>query len=223
MEADYIEQLVLESEVLTSRQRNTLYVEMNHGVKVSNLARAVANEMGKDTEFCRDIEVAGILHDIGKLWVSKYLVEGTGRETTLSVEKMKYVRMHPNYSKMVLLGKGYPSRICEAVFYHHENVDGTGYPRNLRGDDIPEMARILRICDVFCALTTDRSYRRAFDLKSAMEIMIDEAEDYDMQAFLAFQRVLHSDEFREMDMLATVLTPLQKQHLPLFVREAEIV
>jgi hypothetical protein len=56
-----------------------------------------------------------------------------------------------------------------------------------------------------------------------MEIMIDEAEDYDMQAFLAFQRVLHSDEFREMDMLATVLTPLQKQHLPLFVREAEIV
>jgi HD-GYP domain-containing protein (c-di-GMP phosphodiesterase class II) len=85
------------------------------------------------------------------------------------------------------------------------------------------MARILRICDVFCALTTDRSYRRAFDLRSAMEIMIDEAEDYDMQAFLAFQRVLHSDEFREMDMLTTVLTPLQKKHLPLFVREAEIV
>jgi HD-GYP domain-containing protein (c-di-GMP phosphodiesterase class II) len=223
MEEDYLEQLVLGSEILTSRQRNTLYVEMNHGVKVSNLAKAVAGEMGKDPEFHREIEIAGVLHDIGKLWVSKYLVDGIDRETTLSVEKMKYVRMHPNYSKMVLLGKGYSSRICEAVFYHHENVDGSGYPRNLKGTDIPEMARILRICDVFCALTSDRSYRRAFDLKSAMEIMIDEAEDYDMQAFLAFQRVLHSDEFREMDMLTTVLTPEQKEHLPLFVEEAEMV
>jgi putative nucleotidyltransferase with HDIG domain len=222
MEEDYLERLVMESDKLTSHQRNTLYIEMSHGVKVSNLAKSVAKELEASEEFCQEIEIAGLLHDIGKLWVSKYLEENN-RENTLSVEKMKYVRMHPNYSKKVLLGEGYSKRVCEAVYYHHENVDGSGYPRNLRGEDIPHMARILRICDVFCALTSDRSYRRAFDVQSAVEIMIDEAEDYDMAAFLAFQRVLHSDEFQEPDGLRTVLTPEQKKHLKLFVKEAEVV
>lgn len=221
MEEDYLEQLVMGSPSLTSRVREYIYIEMSHGVKVSNLAGDVARELGESEKFCEDIVVAGLLHDIGKLWVAKYL-ESAGNEETLSIEKMKIVRMHPTHSCNMLKQKGYCDRITEAVYYHHENVDGSGYPENLQGDQIPWMARILRICDVYCALTTDRSYRRAFERETAMEIMIDEVEDYDMRIFLAFQRVLHSDEAGEkLRSICTVISPLQKEHLPLFVKEAE--
>ena len=77
--------------------------------------------------------------------------------------------------------------------------------------------------DLRCALTTDRSYRRAFDRAAAMEIMIDEAEDYDMKIFLAFQRVLHNEVGEKLRELCTVLSTLQKEHLPLFVKEAELL
>ena len=148
-------------------------------------------------------------------------MEAAGNRETLTIERMKIVRMHPTHSCEMLKREGYPERITEAVFYHHENVDGTGYPENLRGQQIPWMARILRICDVYCALTTDRSYRRAFDRSAAMEIMIDEAEDYDMKIFLAFQRVLHNEAGEKLRALCTVISTLQKEHLPLFVKEAE--
>lgn len=81
MEEDYLEQLVMENTSLSSQMREYLYVEMSHGVKVSNLAEAVARELGEDEEFCRDIAVAGLLHDIGKLWVSKHMEEAGNRET----------------------------------------------------------------------------------------------------------------------------------------------
>ena len=220
MEEDYLEQLVMESASLSSKMREYLYVEMSHGVKVSNLAQAVAKELGEDEMFCRQIAVAGLLHDIGKLWVTKHMNE-TDNEETLTIERMKIVRMHPTHSCDMLKAEGYPEGITQAVYYHHENVDGTGYPENLRGDKIPWMARILRICDVYCALTTDRSYRRAFDRSAAMEIMIDEAEDYDMRCFLAFQRVIHNEAGEKLRSLCTVISPLQKEHLPLFVKEAE--
>lgn len=218
MEEDYLERLVMENTSITPHWRKNLYVEMSHGVKVSNLAAAVARELGEDCAFCEDISVAGLLHDIGKLWVTRYL-EDAQTETTLSIERMKIVRMHPTHSREVLETGGYSKQILDAVYFHHENMDGSGYPENLSGEQIPWMARILRICDVFCALTSDRNYRRAFDMKSAVEIMIDEAENYDMQIFLAFQRVLHSEESQNLDMLSTVLTPLQKKHLRFFVTE----
>ena len=82
--------------------------------------------------------------------------------------------------------------------YHHENYDGSGYPENLRGEDIPIGARILRVADVFSALVSDRTYRSAFDADIAVELMIDEVKNFDMEVFLAFQRVVHDidmDEF----------------------------
>lgn len=178
-------------------------------------------ELGEDPEFCDAITVAGLLHDVGKLRLAKYLnSDGSG---TLAVERMKYVRMHPTHSYHALCRAGYPEDIAKAVYSHHENYDGTGYPENLKEEQIPWMARILRTCDVFSALTSDRSYRRAFDRQTAMEIMIDEVGNYDMQVFLAFQRLFHSEQFQRMDELGIEITPLQKEHLGLFITEAEVV
>ena len=80
------------------------------------------------------------------------------------------------------------------MLYHHENFDGTGYPEGLNGNDIPQGARILRVCDVFSALVDRRIYREPLDIDSAVETMIDEVKNYDMKIFLAFQRVIHEDE-----------------------------
>ena len=149
-----------------------LSAELNHGIVVSNLAYAVASELGLEQEICYELAVAGMLHDIGKLKLTEYI---NGRERDpLLIEELKYVRMH------------------STLGYHHENYDGTGYPDNLIGDQIPIGARILRVCDVFAALTSDRPYRTAFDVATVMELMIDEIKNFDMEVFLAFQRIIHN-------------------------------
>ena len=166
-----------------------LYSELKHGVAVSNLAYDVAEEMGLNRDMCYQMAIAGILHDIGKLKLVGYI---NGQENNpLVIEELKYVRMHSTLSYEILKDQGYSGTVLESILYHHENYDGSGYPSNKSGTDIPLGARILRVCDVFAALTTDRSYRGAFEEETVMRMMIEEIKNFDMQVFLAFQRVVH--------------------------------
>ena len=165
--------------------------EIAHGIEVSRLAGILARELKLDAEFCHDIEIAGMLHDIGKMRMSTYLYGGD--DDTLNVEKMRYVRRHATLGYEVVKEEGYSDRICEMILHHHENYDGTGYPDNLIGEDIPLGARILRVCDVFAALTSDRPYRKAFDSKTAVELLIEEVRHFDMKVFLPFQSIVHDE------------------------------
>ena len=166
--------------------------ELNHGIVVSNLAYAVAAELGQDEEFCYQMAIAGMLHDIGKLKLTDYI---NGQENDpLLIEELKYVRMHSSLGYEELKDQGYSELVLQSVLYHHENYDGSGYPSNLRGDSIPLGARILRACDVYAALSSDRPYRRAFDVSTVIELMIDEIKNFDMEVFLAFQRVVHNNK-----------------------------
>ena len=166
--------------------------ELNHGITVSNLAYAVAAELGQDEEFCYQMAIAGMLHDIGKLKLTDYI---NGQENDpLLIEELKYVRMHSSLGYEELKDQGYSELVLQSVLYHHENYDGSGYPSNLRGDSIPLGARILRVCDVYAALSSDRPYRKAFDVSTVIELMIDEIKNFDMEVFLAFQRVVHNNK-----------------------------
>ena len=163
--------------------------ELKHGIVVSNLAYAVAAELGRDEEFCYQMAIAGMLHDIGKLKLTDYI---NGQEhDPLLIEELKYVRMHSSLGYEELKGQGYSDLVLQSILYHHENYDGTGYPSNLRENSIPLGARILRVCDVYAALSSDRPYRKAFDVSTVIELMIDEIKNFDMEVFLAFQRVIH--------------------------------
>ena len=167
-----------------------VYAELKHGMMVSNLAYEVAKEMGFSEEFCYELAIAGMLHDIGKLKLTGYI---NGRENSaLVIEELKYVRMHSTlgYEELKSQNK-YSDFVLESILYHHENYDGSGYPSNKSGEEIPIGARILRVCDVFTALRSDRPYRKAFDMETVMELMIEEVKNFDMQVFLAFQRVVH--------------------------------
>ena len=169
-----------------------LSAELNHGVVVSNLAYAVAVEMGLDEEFCYQMAIAGMLHDIGKLKLTGYI---NGQERApLLIEELKYVRMHSSLGYEELKDQGYSDIVLQSILYHHENYDGSGYPSNLSENSIPLGARILRVCDVYAALSSDRPYRKAFDVSTVIELMIDEIKNFDMEVFLAFQRVVHNNE-----------------------------
>ena len=165
--------------------------EIKHGIQVSNLAYQTGKMLGLEETMCHELAVAGILHDIGKLKLRNYIA---AEENPLIVEEIKYVRRHPKLGYESLKERGYSDFILESIYYHHENYDGSGYPKNLLGEDIPLGARILRICDVYAALTSKRSYRDAFSPEMAMEMLIDEVKNFDMKIFLAFQRTMHEEE-----------------------------
>lgn len=171
-----------------------LISEIRHGIVVSNLVYAVAREMGLPREVCSETAVAGILHDIGKLKLKGY-IDGQ-KSDSLMVEELRYVRMHSMLGYEALKDQNYSEYVLQAVLHHHENYDGTGYPDNLSGNQIPLGARLIRVCDVYTALRSDRPYRRAFDQHTAMEMMIEEVKDFDMEIFLAFLRVMHSEVYK---------------------------
>ncbi|MCR5216528.1 MAG: HD domain-containing protein [Lachnospiraceae bacterium] len=164
---------------------------LNHGILVSNLTYLVAKKMGCSEEECYEIAVSGMVHDIGKIRLSEYLY---GRnEGSLDVEEMKYMRMHPTVGYEVLQHYDFTETEKEIVLHHHECYDGSGYPDHLKEEAIPMGARILKVTDTFAALISERPYRKAFTVEEAVQIMIDEVKDFDMAAFIAFQRVVHED------------------------------
>lgn len=170
---------------------------LDHGIIVSNLAYFVTKELGYDDAYCNEMADAGVLHDIGKLKLGQYLYGR--RKDVLKIEEIKYVRMHPTLGYDILKnGSDCSDAVLEAVFHHHENYDGSGYPDNLKGEDIPVGARILRVCDVYSALISERPYRAAFDKDTAINLMIDEVKNFDMRVFLSFMKVVHSEEYDEL-------------------------
>lgn len=164
--------------------------EIYHGIYVSKLARGLAERVRSKKDFAYSLALAGFLHDIGKLQLNKYHDK---EDNPLIVEEIRYVRMHSQLGYEILKKRGgYSTFVLKSIYHHHENYDGSGYPDNLRGEDIPTGARILRICDVFAALTSNRPYRSAFDRAQALELMIDEVKNFDLEFFLEFQKMIHT-------------------------------
>ena len=181
-------------ETLEDSIKSELVDVICHGIVVSNLAVLLSRQLGENDDFCNEIAIAGLLHDIGKIKMNRYLY---GKDA-LAVEEMKYFRMHSVYSYDVLHKLNYSRFIQEAVYHHHENYDGSGYPDNLKGTDIPLGARILKVTDEFAALISDRPYRKAFDIDTAVNILIEEIKNLDMRVFIEFQRMIHEEETFEI-------------------------
>ena len=161
--------------------------ELSHGICVSNLAYKIGKKLLLDEKMCYNLAVMGLLHDVGKQ-----------EDQILRVEEMRYIRTHPVLGYAILQEQGYPRELTKWVLYHHENYDGTGYPSNIAGEEIPLGARILRVCDVFAALTTVRPYRTAYSVKKAMEQMMAEVKNFDMKVFLALMNVVNETEEDEL-------------------------
>lgn len=186
-----------------------LYDNIDHGELVAMLVRLLCTQIELPLDFQQQVVMAAYLHDIGKLRLSKNLY---GRDkNALQIEETRYMRMHAKAGADMLADCGFPAEICNAVHHHHENYDGSGYPGNLTEEKIPLEARILRVCDVFAALISDRPYRKGFDVDTAMDLMIEDNKAFDMKIFLEFLKVYHSEEFEQVIQYSNEINAKKRQ------------
>jgi len=139
-----------------------------HSDRVASLALLLAKEINLPTHTLKTIVAAGLLHDIGKIKISDDILKKPGK---LTDEEFAEIKKHPEYGVELLRGMEFPWDIKPLIMHHHERIDGSGYPRRLKGEEIPLGARILCVVDVFEALTSDRTYRGAYSTAEAIKIM----------------------------------------------------
>ncbi|HWC13550.1 MAG TPA: HD domain-containing phosphohydrolase [Actinomycetota bacterium] len=141
-----------------------------HIVRMSHYCSFLAERAGFDYATTRDIRVASQMHDVGKIATPDAILL---KPTSLTDEERLIMQRHPEDGWRILHGSESPvlQLAAEIAYTHHERLDGTGYPRRLRGDDIPLVGRIAAIADVFDALSTHRVYRRAFPLPEVWRMM----------------------------------------------------
>ena len=145
-------------------------VTHDHIRRVQEYAVGLAKKLGVvDESMTKAIEAAALLHDTGKLAVPEYILNKPGKLTPAEFEKMK---LHVTVGADILSAIDFPYPVVPIVRCHHENWDGTGYPRGLKGPDIPIGARILSVVDCFDALTSDRPYRTRLSDEDAMAILV---------------------------------------------------
>ncbi len=159
-----------------------------HSARVADLAVAIADELELDCKTKKAILVAGYLHDIGKLDVDKAILNKKGELTT---QELAHIRDHAAFGAARLAKLNLPWDIVPMVRHHHERFDGTGYPCRLAGEEIPLGARILSVCDMFEALTSDRPYRVAWNADWALHYIESSAGHIgDPKVVEAFMRVV---------------------------------
>lgn len=137
-----------------------------HQKRVSQLAGAVARRMGLPRESVKGIQVAGLLHDIGKVCVPSDILSKPGKLTSLEFD---LIRDHPSRGALILGKVDFPWPVRDIVEQHHERLDGLGYPRGLAGDEIRQESRIMAVADVVEAMISHRPYRPALGLEAALE------------------------------------------------------
>jgi putative nucleotidyltransferase with HDIG domain len=143
-----------------------------HSDRVASIALLLAKEIGLNTHMLKTVVAAGLLHDIGKIKISDSILNKPGR---LTDEEFAEIKKHPEYGLEMLHGKEFPWDIKPLILHHHERIDGSGYPKKIKGEDIPLGARILCVADVFEALTSNRTYRAAYNTREALKIMKEES------------------------------------------------
>ncbi len=157
-----------------------------HSDRVTDVAIAIAGEMGCNGEEIDILNVAGRLHDIGKIGIRDEILLKPGR---LTDEEYEIIKEHPVMGADIVSQMGLWEREQEIIRCHHERFDGNGYPDGLKGDKIPLPARILSVADVYDALNSDRAYRKKMDKKEVLRIIRDGAgSQFDPTVVDAFMR-----------------------------------
>jgi HD-GYP domain-containing protein (c-di-GMP phosphodiesterase class II) len=137
-----------------------------HADRVSRIAGAIAREMGLSERHIEEIELAGLLHDIGKIGVEDRILM---KPVRLDPDEQELMRRHPIYGASILRPSVSLRPLVPLVLHHHENFDGSGYPEGLKGEEIPLGSRIIIVADAYEAMTSDRIYRKAIGHERALD------------------------------------------------------
>lgn len=139
-----------------------------HSASVSEAAEMLARRLGWQEQALHEIRVAGLLHDLGKLAVPSKILDKPG---PLDTQEYEVIRIHTYYTHRLLTEAGFPEHVVAWAAYHHERLDGKGYPFALAADEISQGSRIMTIADIFAALTEERPYRKALTAGEAFGII----------------------------------------------------
>jgi putative nucleotidyltransferase with HDIG domain len=139
-----------------------------HAERVAAYGIEIARALGVARPEAPQMEFGFLLHDIGKLAIPDEIL---WKPSALTDEEREWMRRHPEIGADIVGGIEFLAEAAEVIRTHHERWDGTGYPAGLKGEEIPEAARVFAIADVLDALTTDRPYRPASSLAEAREII----------------------------------------------------
>ncbi len=140
-----------------------------HSSHVGKYSRMIAERMGFSEEDQRNIYCMGLLHDVGKVLIPSEILKKTEK---LTDEEWQIMKKHTTYGAEILKSFEYIPYVKEAVLYHHERYDGSGYMSGLKGEEIPLVARIICVADSYDAMATDRAYRN----KLPREVILSEIE-----------------------------------------------
>lgn len=162
----------------------------------------IANELGKDNEFIQDLNRASMLHDIGKVAVRDSILLKPGK---LTKEEFEEIKKHTVIGAQAIddiiadqdINRGYLLMAKDIALYHHEKFDGSGYPKGLKGQDIPLSARILALVDAYDTIITKRPYKEALPHEEAVRrIVSDSGKHFDPDIVGAFLRI--QEEFKNL-------------------------
>lgn len=137
-----------------------------HQRRVTDLAIAIANEMGQPENVIAGIRMAGLIHDIGKIAVPAEILSKPSKINDL---ELQLVKTHPEIGYDILKNIDFPWPVADIVLQHHERINGSGYPRKLKKPDIIIEARIINVADVVEAMASYRSYRPSLGIEKSLE------------------------------------------------------
>ncbi|QAS54817.1 HD-GYP domain-containing protein [Halobacillus litoralis] len=167
------------------------FYTLQHSLRVAELLYNFGCYLGFRREHLKELYYLGIEHDLGKLDVPKKTLNKKGKLTS---DELGPILEHPIKGYQMVKKKDlYPPNLLEGILYHHENLDGSGYPYGLKANKIPLYARILRIVDSYDAMTTNRSYSKALTIdKSLTELQVFGGSYYDEELVKKFVSMVGS-------------------------------
>jgi HD-GYP domain-containing protein (c-di-GMP phosphodiesterase class II) len=162
-----------------------------HSERVTGLTLQLASSLGFKAEDLVHLRRGALLHDIGKIGVPDEILRKPG---SLSEDEWVIMRKHPQFAYDMLAPIAYLHKAIEIPFCHHEKWDGAGYPRGLKGEDIPFAARIFAVVDVWDALRSDRPYRKAWSREKALEYIREQSgKHFDPRVVDVFLRQIQTE------------------------------
>ena len=159
-----------------------------HSVAVCAMMVVLARQLGLAEEQTRSAGMAGLLHDLGKARIPLEILNKPGK---LTDEEFAIIKTHPVEGHKMLLESGNVDvHVLDVVLHHHEKMDGSGYPKRFKGDDISLMAKMGAVCDVYDAVTSNRPYKAGWDPADALRKMAEWEGHFDTPIFQAFVKSL---------------------------------
>ncbi|SHJ94247.1 HD domain-containing phosphohydrolase [Tepidibacter formicigenes] len=167
---------------------------VGHSHRVANYSKKIAKKL--NLKNIREIEVAALIHDIGKLGIPESILNKPER---LTDDEFDIIKTHPEKGYKILEKISYMDNIKHIVRFHHERIDGKGYPLGFKGNDIPLESKIIAVADAFDAMTSDRCYRSKFNIDQAVDILNEnKGSQFDPTIVDCFIEVLNEDmEFKK--------------------------